>query len=158
MQGSKKDWIMAEEWDEVLELQCNLDDMLPEELAYAMERLFDAGALDVYTVPIGMKKSRTGIMLSVLCRQEQRSEMAQLIFRHTTTIGIREYVCNRMILKRKEEVRKTEYGPVRVKKTYGYGVEKEKLEYEDLKEIANRTGKSIGEIRKDLQKDEEAHP
>ncbi|MDE6435634.1 MAG: LarC family nickel insertion protein [Lachnospiraceae bacterium] len=156
MQESNKDWIMAEERDEVLELQCNLDDMPPEELAYAMERLFDAGALDVYTVPIGMKKSRTGIMLSVLCRQEQKSEMAQLIFRHTTTIGIREYVCNRMILKRKEEVRETEYGSVRVKKTYGYGVEKEKLEYEDLKEIANRTGKSIGEIRKDLQENAES--
>lgn len=152
MQEDNKERIWAEEQDEVLELQCNLDDMSPEELAYAMERLLEAGALDVYTVPIGMKKSRTGIMLSVLCRQEQKRNMAQLIFKHTTTIGIREYVCNRMILKRKEEILKTEYGTVRVKKAYGYGVEKEKLEYEDLKEIADRTGKSVGEIRKDLQK------
>lgn len=151
MQGDKRDWILAEEEDEVLELQCNLDDMPPEELAYAMERLLDAGALDVYTAPIGMKKSRTGIMLSVLCRQEQKKEMARLIFQHTTTIGIREYVCNRMILKRQEEVLETEYGTVRVKKTYGYGVEKEKIEYEDLKEIANRTGKPIREIRNSVQ-------
>lgn len=152
MQEDNKERIWAEAQDEVLELQCNLDDMSPEELAYAMERLLEAGALDVYTVPIGMKKSRTGIMLSVLCRQEQKRNMAQLIFKHTTTIGIREYVCNRMILKRKEEIFKTEYGTVRVKKAYGYGVEKEKLEYEDLKEIADRTGKSVGEIRKELQK------
>lgn len=152
MQEDNKERIWAEEQDEVLELQCNLDDMSPEELAYAMERLLEAGALDVYTVPIGMKKSRTGIMLSVLCRQEQKRNMAKLIFKHTTTIGIREYVCNRMILKREEEILKTEYGTVRVKKAYGYGVEKEKLEYEDLKEIADRTGKSVGEIRKDLQK------
>lgn len=152
MQEDNKERIWAEEQDEVLELQCNLDDISPEELAYAMERLLEAGALDVYTVSIGMKKSRTGIMLSVLCRQEQKRNMAQLIFKHTTTIGIREYVCNRMILKRKEEILKTEYGNVRVKKAYGYGVEKEKLEYEDLKEIADRTGKSVGEIRKDLLK------
>jgi len=152
MQNNHEKEVFAEEVDEVLELQCNLDDMPPEDLSYAMERLLEAGALDVYTVPIGMKKSRNGIMLSVLCRQEQKKDMAQLIFQHTTTIGIREYVCSRMILKRKEEIRKTVYGTVRVKKTYGYGVEKEKPEYEDLKEIADRTGKPIREIREDLQK------
>lgn len=152
MQNNHEEEVFAEEVDEVIELQCNLDDMPPEDLSYAMERLLEAGALDVYTVPIGMKKSRSGIMLSVLCRQEQKKEMAQLIFRHTTTIGIREYVCNRMILKRKEELWTTEYGTVRVKKAYGYGVEKEKPEYEDLKGIAERTGKPIREIREDLQK------
>lgn len=139
-----------EDQDEVLELQCNLDDMPPEEIAHAMDLLLGAGALDVYTIPIGMKKSRTGIMLSVLCRQEQKKEMAQLIFRHTTTIGIREYACNRMILRRQEEILNTEYGPVRVKKSYGYGVEKTKPEYEDLKRAAEQTGKSIHEIRKEL--------
>lgn len=152
MQKNQKEEVFTEEIDEVLELQCNLDDMPPEDLSYAVERLLEAGALDVYTVPIGMKKSRTGIMLSVLCRQGQKKSMARLIFQHTTTIGIREYVCNRMILKRKEEVLKTEYGTVRVKKSYGYGVEKEKPEYEDLKEIADRTGKPIREIREGLQK------
>lgn len=150
MEGIKETLSDAEEVDEVVELQCNLDDMPPEELAYAMEQLFDAGALEVYTVPVGMKKSRMGVMLSVLCRKEQKKEMARLIFRHTTTIGIREYECNRMILKRQEEVLKTEYGPVRVKKAYGYGVEKTKAEYEDLKEIAGWTGKSIREIREEL--------
>ena len=139
-----------EDQDEVLELQCNLDDMPPEEIAHAMDLLLGAGALDVYTIPIGMKKSRTGIMLSVLCRQEQKKEMAQLIFRHTTTIGIREYACNRMILRRQEEILNTEYGPVRVKKSYGYGVEKIKPEYEDLCKIAKKTGKSIREIREEL--------
>lgn len=150
MEGIKETLSDAEEVDEVVELQCNLDDMPPEELAYAMEQLFDAGALEVYTVPVGMKKSRMGVMLSVLCRKEQKKEMARLIFRHTTTIGIREYECNRMIMKRQEEVLKTEYGPVRVKKAYGYGVEKTKAEYEDLKEIAGWTGKSIREIREEL--------
>lgn len=152
MEGENEILSDVEEVDEVIELQCNLDDMPPEEIAYAMEQLFEAGAVDVYTIPIGMKKSRMGIMLSVLCRREQKKEIAQLIFRHTTTIGIREYVCNRMILKRQEEVLKTEYGPVRVKKAYGYGVEKTKAEYEDLKEIAGWTGKSIREIREELSR------
>lgn len=150
MQEKQADRMQAEETDEVLELQCNLDDMPPEELSYAMDVLLKAGALDVYTIPIGMKKSRTGILLSVLCRQEHRQKMAQLIFQNTTTIGIREYVCSRMVLRRQEEVVETIYGPVRVKKSAGYGVEKEKYEYEDLREIADRTGCSIGEIRKEL--------
>lgn len=150
MQEKQADRMREEETDEVLELQCNLDDMPPEELSYAMELLLKEGALDVYTIPIGMKKSRTGILLSVLCRQENRQKMAQLIFKHTTTIGIREYVCNRMVLRRQEKVVETIYGPVRVKKSAGYGVEKEKYEYEDLREIADRTDRSIGEIRKEL--------
>ena len=150
MQEKQADRMQEEETDEVLELQCNLDDMPPEELSYTMELLLQAGALDVYTIPIGMKKSRTGILLSVLCRQEERQKMAQLIFKHTTTIGIREYICNRMVLRRQEEVVETIYGPVRVKKSAGYGVEKEKYEYEDLREIADRTGCSIGEIRKEF--------
>lgn len=152
MQEKQADMIQEKEQDEVLELQCNLDDMPPEELSYAMELLLRAGALDVYTIPIGMKKSRAGIMLCVLCRQEERQKMAQLIFKHTTTIGIREYVCRRMVLRRQEEVVETGYGPVRVKKSAGYGTQKEKYEYEDLREIANRTGRSIREIREELQK------
>ena len=75
---------------DVYELACNLDDMTGEDIAFAMERLLEAGALDVYTVPIGMKKSRPGVMLCVLCREEQREEMARLLLRHTTTLGVRE--------------------------------------------------------------------
>lgn len=75
---------------DVYELACNLDDMTGEDIAFAMERLLEAGALDVYTVPIGMKKSRPGVMLCILCREEQREEMARLLLRHTTTLGVRE--------------------------------------------------------------------
>jgi hypothetical protein len=94
-----------------------------------------------------MKKSRTGIMLSVLCKEEQKKIMAHLLFQHTTTLGVREYVCNRMILKREEDTISTEWGPVRVKRSFGYGVMKEKPEYEDLKRIADENGLSIRQAR-----------
>ena len=136
--------------DEILELNCNIDDMTGEAMGFALEQLMEHSALDAFTVPIGMKKSRPGVMLTVLCKEANKEEMVRLIFRHTTTIGIREYACNRMILRRQEEILNTEYGPVRVKKSYGYGVEKTKLEYEDLKRAAEQTGKSIHEIRKEL--------
>jgi hypothetical protein len=139
--------VNVEERDEVVELCCNLDDMTGEELSYAMEKLLEAGALDVYSVPIGMKKSRTGVLLSVLCKPEQKKKMAHLLFKHTTTLGIREYLCSRMILKREEEAVSTKWGTVRVKKSYGYGVMKEKPEYEELKRIADENGLSIRQIK-----------
>ena len=69
--------------DEIYELSCNLDDMTGEELGFAMEVLLSAGALDVYTLPIGMKKNRPGVMLNVLCRPEKREELVRLLFLHT---------------------------------------------------------------------------
>ena len=78
----------AAESGDVVELACNLDDMTGEGIAFAMERLLAAGALDVYTLPIGMKKSRPGVMLCVLCREEQREDMVRLLLRHTTTLGV----------------------------------------------------------------------
>ena len=78
------------EQDEVCELSCNLDDMTPEQLGFALERLLEGGALDAYTIPIGMKKSRPGVMLRVICRPQQKGEMVAILFRYTTTLGIRE--------------------------------------------------------------------
>ena len=140
------------EYDEITELRCNLDDMTPEELGYAMEVLFANGALDVFTSSIGMKKSRPGTLLTVMCGQKDRDLMARLIFRHTTTIGIREYTCSRMVLHRSERVRESPLGSVRVKETEGYGVRREKMEFEDLKKIAEHTGMSLREVREAVTK------
>ncbi len=122
--------------DGIAELTCNLDDMTPERIGFAMEELLSGGALDVFTTPIGMKKNRPGIMLSILCRCEDREKMAELIFKHTTTIGIRETLHNRYILNRDEKVIETKFGPVRVKEVTGYGVNRKKYEYEDIARIA----------------------
>lgn len=132
----------------VLELTCNLDDITPERIAFAEERLFDAGALEVYTVNVGMKKSRPGIMLCVMCREEDRDTMIQLIFKHTTTIGIRENISNRYTLSRQMDTISTELGEVRIKRSEGYGIVREKYEYEDLARIAKDNNMSIDEVVK----------
>ena len=136
------------ETEQVLELACNIDDMTAEELAFAQERLFAAGALDVYFTNIGMKKSRPGVMLTCMCRAEQREELLSCLFRHTTSLGIREYTCSRYTLSREFETRETPYGSVHVKRSSGYGSTHEKAEYEDLKKIAEEQNLSLREVKK----------
>ncbi|MBR5359385.1 MAG: nickel pincer cofactor biosynthesis protein LarC, partial [Lachnospiraceae bacterium] len=115
---------------DVIELACNLDDMTPERISFCMERLFEAGALDVYTIPIVMKKSRLGTMLCVMCNPEQREEIIRLIFKYTTTIGVRENISHRYTLKRSIGKVNTQYWEMRVKHSEGFGVERAKYEYE----------------------------
>ena len=134
----------------IVELCCNLDDMTPEAIGFAQEILFDNGALDVYTTAIGMKKNRPGVLLSCLCEEEHCPQMLELIYQHTTTLGIREYKCHRSTLTRTEQTLNTRYGEVRLKKSSGWGVEKEKMEYEDIAKIAKNKGMSLAEIMRDI--------
>lgn len=136
--------------DEAAELSCNLDDMTGEAIGFAVERLLAAGALDVYTVPIGMKKSRPAVMLCVICRPEDREAMARLIFRHTTTIGIRESIGRRYTLARRSETVQTPFGEVRVKCSEGYGVQRMKYEHDDVAKIAAEKELSIDEVMKKI--------
>ena len=99
----------AETGDEIAELSCNLDDMTAEAVGFAEEALFEAGALEVYTVPVGMKKSRPGVLLTCMCRREDEEKMVELLFRHTTTLGVREHISRRFTLKRREETVETAY-------------------------------------------------
>ena len=140
--------------EEIIELACNLDDMTPEELAFAMEELFSLGALDVYFTSIGMKKSRPGVKLTCMCREKQREQMLECIFKHTTTLGVREYACKRYELGRSEKAVRTLDGEVRVKISSGYGVVREKAEYEDLAALARKSGKTIAQIRSAALKDD----
>lgn len=137
--------------DEIIEFSCNMDDMTGEKTAFAAERLFEAGALDVYTVPIGMKKNRPGIMLCVLCHDSEKEDIIHVIFKHTSTIGIREKRMQRYILERDVEDVATPLGSIRRKNTYGYGVKHSKWEYEDLKKTALEKGLSIDEIEKEIE-------
>lgn len=132
--------------DRVLELRCNLDDMTGEELGFAQERLMEAGALDVFTTAIGMKKGRPGILLTVLCREEDREKLMQCLFRHTTTLGIRETLCQRRTLNRRTEQVQTPWGPVGRKISSGEGICREKYEYEDLARLAKEHGVSLREV------------
>ena len=140
----------------VLSLCCNVDDMTAEELGFAMDRLFQGGAKEVFTTPVTMKKSRPGTLLTVICREADRSEILRLLFRHTTTIGVREQVMNRYTLDRRIETVDTPYGPVQKKISEGYGVCRTKWEYEDLARIAAETGRSLEEIRNELSREHNA--
>ena len=142
----------ANDGEEIIELACNLDDMTPEELSFAMEELFTLGALDIYFTSIGMKKSRPGVKLTCMCRERQRKQMLECIFKHTTTLGVREYVCKRYELGRSEKTVRTQDGEVRVKTSSGYGAVREKAEYEDLAALARKSGKTIAQIRSEVLK------
>ena len=138
--------------ENVLEMTANIDDMTAEEIGFAMERLFDAGALDVFTTPIGMKKSRPGTMLHVLCRPARRELLAGVMFKYTTTLGIREQEMKRHVLSRKVREVETEYGNVRVKISSGYGVKRRKIEYDDMAKIAKEKGIPLSEVKKSVEK------
>ena len=137
--------------DEIWELSCNVDDMSGEAIGFAMERLFEAGAVDVHTSAITMKKSRPGTLLRVMCRDNTKDAVIRCIFKYTTTIGIRENKYTRHVLKRHLETVDTVFGPVRRKTSSGYGVQREKYEYDDLSRIAVENGLSLEEVLKELE-------
>lgn len=135
----------GEQSSRITELCCNLDDMTPEEVAFAEERLFAGGALDVWITAIQMKKNRPGVLLSCLCREEQREELLRLLFRYTTTIGVRWTEWNRRELERSERTISTPDGLLHIKSASGSGIHREKAEYDDLAEIARKRGISLAE-------------
>ena len=134
--------------DEILEISCNLDDMTGEELGYAMDILLEAGALDVFFTPIYMKKNRPAVMLSCLCKTEDRDKFTDLMFKHTTTRGVRYTNYTRSKLNSNFEEIHTDAGIVRRKISTGKNVEKVKFEFDDLKKIAKALDMSIEDVRK----------
>lgn len=132
--------------DDVVELSCNLDDMTGEGIGYAQQQLFAAGAIEVFTTAVTMKKGRPGILLTCLCPPDISDEVVRAIFRHTTTIGVREHLCHRFTLDRAEETVQTPYGPARVKAVSGYGVRRGKPEYGDLVAIADHEQLSLDTV------------
>lgn len=129
--------------EQVCELACNVDDMTGEAIGFALERLIELGALDAYTVPIGMKKSRPGVLICVLCRERDEQDMTRAIFAHTTTIGIRRRSFDRCTLARSVRELETPWGAVRLKESEGFGTRRAKLEHDDLARIARERGISL---------------
>ncbi len=130
--------------DICLVLECNLDDLPPELMGNLMQRLLAAGALDAFMTPVQMKKQRPGILLTVLCRPDQRSAIRDLIFRESTTFGIREYPVQRTILERRHETVETVFGSVRVKIGRWQGADiTTSPEYDDCRRVAESAGVSV---------------
>ena len=140
---------MGDRKDRVCELECNIDDMTSEELAFAAEQLMKAGARDVQIMPIVMKKGRPAHLLTVMCSdsEEEKERFARLLFRYTTTIGIREIISERYVLDRTAGTADTPYGAVRYKHVTGYGADRVKAEFDDLARIAGSRDISIAEAR-----------
>jgi len=137
--------------DMITKLECNLDDMTGEDIGFATEQLLTAGARDVFTQPIQMKKNRPGILLSVICMPEDAERLARVMMKHTTTLGIRRQDMSRYVLERCGDTVSTSYGDIRVKRSFGMGVERVKPEYEDLAAIAREKDLSLNTIRQEIR-------
>ncbi|QIB27043.1 nickel pincer cofactor biosynthesis protein LarC [Caloranaerobacter azorensis] len=134
-------------------LETNIDDMNPEIYSYIEKKLFDKGALDVFRTPIIMKKGRMAVKLSVLVNEKDIKAIQEVIFRETTSIGIRKYEVEKIMLKRDFSKIITNYGEVTVKNSYYKGERiKSKPEYEDCRRLAEENNVPIGEIYREVYK------
>lgn len=128
---------LSEADNNVMVIETNIDDMNPQLYEYVMEQLFRAGALDVFLSHIIMKKGRPGIKLSVLCQRDKAETLCDIIFRETTTIGVRYYPVARKTLKRGFRTVQTGYGPIRIKISDPGGPEEKCApEYEECRRVA----------------------
>ncbi len=138
--------------DKLIELKTTIDDMTGEEIGYLFQVLFNKGALEIYTTNIMMKKNRPGIELTIISKEENKETIIKEIFSNTTTIGIKHYAIQRTTLERTEEVVETEFGKIRKKISKGFGIKREKFEYEDLIKIAENENLSLLEVKNLLDK------
>lgn len=141
--------------DSIIEMSCNLDDMTPEEIGFCIEQLLLSPALEVFTTPIMMKKQRPGTMLTVLCKVEDIEIIRNLIFKHTTSLGIRYYRCERYILNRSIGEIDWEGSTIAFKKSSGFGVIRNKYEYDSLAAFAKRNDMSLLDLKRQLGKKED---
>jgi hypothetical protein len=135
------------EAEKVWVLESNLDHLSGEEIGGAFEELFRAGALDVLYLPGVMKKNRPGGMLQAVCTQESVERVEKAFFKQTLTLGIRRTEMERRVLPRRPSRLETAWGEVEAKSFSPDGQEIQRPEYEALKELADRTGRSVAELR-----------
>ncbi len=134
-------------WDRILSLEANLDDLVPEHFDHLMERLFEAGALDVSIQHVQMKKNRPGFLLRVLARPADRVALSGVLFEETPTLGVRAVDCDRLVLPRETRRVETPFGRIAVKISRG---ERERIdvsaEYDDCKRAARRCGVPLRDV------------
>jgi uncharacterized protein (TIGR00299 family) protein len=139
------------ETGEAVIIECNIDDMNPELYDALMERLFVAGAHDVFLTPIIMKKSRPAVMVSVLCDVGKQKTIEEVLWLNSSTFGLRSYKVAKSMLRRETVKVKTKYGEIKIKRGYLNGhIIKSKPEYEDCKRLAKENGVTIQNIYKSI--------
>ena len=135
--------------NDVTIIETNIDDMNPQVYEYVLEKMFEAGALDVFLTQIIMKKGRPGIKLTALCNENKKKDLINILLKETTSIGVRFYRADRKILRRDIKSKKTEYGKVRVKTSkLGKEIQKASPEYEDCRKIAKKFNIPLLEVIK----------
>src|SRR5437879_2169678 len=132
----------------LLVIETNIDDMSPQLFGYVMDRAFELGALDCYLTPTQMKKNRPGVLLSVLCRPDEREEFLQMLFAETTTIGARSYEVKRRALPRETVRVETRFGPIDVKvSSINNGAVNAMPEFEQCRAAAQQAGVALREVQ-----------
>ncbi|HEX8098106.1 MAG TPA: nickel pincer cofactor biosynthesis protein LarC, partial [Pyrinomonadaceae bacterium] len=133
--------------ERLLMIETNIDDMSPQLFGHLMKRAFDAGALDCYFTPVQMKKNRPGVLVSILCRETEREALSGLLFKETTTLGVRSYGVERRALARETVSVETRFGPVDVKvaRAKGHTVNAAP-EYEQCRALALAAGVALSEV------------
>lgn len=139
--------------DTVVVLETNLDDAAPELIGYCTERLFAAGALDVFAVPAQMKKNRPGVLLTVICEPPRAIELEAILFRETATFGVRRHTAERSKLRREAVTVETPWGPVRAKRGWrADGFEVVTPEYDDCARVAREQNVPLRDVYAATQK------
>jgi len=146
---SKKQFLQ----DNIFVIEANMDDMNPIDYEFLMERLFEEGALDVYLTPVQMKKTRPGVLLTILAKKGDIDKLSRVVFNESTTIGVRYYEAERKKLSREFTRIRTKYGEIRLKVSSGpEGIRKIVPEYADCKRIADSKKISLTQVRKEIDK------
>ena len=142
----------ADDQDVIWKLESNIDDCSGEVLGYVMERLFEAGARDVHYTPVFMKKNRPAWQLNVICAKEDIEKLEQIIFRETTTIGIRRMEMERTVLRREERIVDTVFGPAQVTVCEARGVKRSYPEYESVARLAGEHQAPFSQVYQTVQR------
>jgi pyridinium-3,5-bisthiocarboxylic acid mononucleotide nickel chelatase len=136
---------------DVVQIETNIDDMNPQLFEHVVERVFAAGALDVWTQTVGMKKGRPGIVVCALAPPERESAVAATLLAETTSIGVRSWTVRREILPRRSETVATSLGAVRVKVVQAPNGVRVRPEFEDCREIAQREGLALTTVMERIE-------
>lgn len=127
-------------------LSCNIDDSTGEELGWAMEKLLEEGAKDVFFIPIQMKKNRPAVMLNVLCQKGEEKKFAKILMQDTSTIGVRWNYFDRAVMQREAVTVESPWGELKGKRCSFEGISKTTIEYESAKKAAREYGCPVGRI------------
>lgn len=138
--------------DQIMKIEANIDDQTPEQLGYVMKYLLTKGALDVFYLPVHMKKNRSGILLTLLCAPEQKDFFTKALLQQTTTIGVRYTPMARSIMQRTFITKETPYGEIQIKHNRYEEIEKNTLEFQECQRIAEENDLPIYQVYQNLEK------